>query len=81
MTIWKDNQGCISIATNQKGMSARTKHVETRFFAVRQFVDNGDISVLYIPTAEQLVDIFTKPLGAEIFTKLVIAIGLKPTQQ
>ena len=76
MTLFEDNQGCIAIANNQKCMSSRTKHVATRYFAVRQFVENGEIVVVYIPSTEQLADIFTKPLTAELFLKLVQALGL-----
>ena len=62
MMILEDNQGCIAIATNQRGMSSRTKHVATRYFAVRQFVDDREIMVDYTPSADQVADIFTKPL-------------------
>ena len=76
MILFEDNQGCIAIANNQKGMSSRTKHVATRYFAVRQFFENGEIMVVYIPSTEQLADIFTKPLTADLFLKLVQALGL-----
>jgi hypothetical protein len=76
MVLFEDNQGCIAIANNQKGMSSRTKHVATRYFAVRQFVENGEIMVTYIPSTEQLADIFTKPLTADLFVKLTRALGL-----
>ena len=35
-TIFEDNQGCIAISSNQRGMSSRTKHVETD---ILQFVN------------------------------------------
>ena len=78
MVLWEDNQGCIAIATNQRGMSSRTKHVATRYFAIRQFVEDGEVEISYVSTEEQLADIFTKPLGAEIFMRLVVALGLLP---
>ena len=76
VVIQEDNQGCIAIATNQRGMSGRTKHVATRYFAVRQFVDDGEISVVYTPSADQVSDIFTKPLVAILFYKCVCMLKL-----
>ena len=78
MVLHQDNQSAIAIASNQKGMSSRTKHVATRYFAVRQFVEDGEIVVEYIMSANQLADIFTKPLAAIIFCRLVLAMGLHP---
>ena len=62
MVILENNQGCIAIATNQRGMFGRTKHVATRYFAVRQFVEDGEIMVEYQPSADQVADIFTNCL-------------------
>ena len=76
--MFEDNQGCIATATNQKGMSSRTKHIATRYFAVHQFVEEGDIEVIYIPSADQLADMFTKPLAAVLFLKMAKALRLVP---
>ena len=46
--MYEDNQGCIAIARNQRGMSSRTKHVETRYFSVRQRIDAKTIEVVYV---------------------------------
>ena len=35
---------------------------------------NGDISIHAISTLEQLADIFTKPLGVDLFTRFSEAI-------
>ena len=78
-TIFEDNQGCIAISSNQRGMSSRTKHVETRYFAVRQHVDSGAVTIVYCPTVDMLADIFTKPLGAVAFTRLRDAMGITST--
>jgi hypothetical protein len=78
LKIFEDNQACMAIASNQRGMSARTKHIATKYFAIRQWIEDGEIVVDYIPSADQLADIFTKPLCAEIFTRLVKAMGMEP---
>ena len=76
LTIHEDNQGTIAVATNSRGMSARTKHVATRYFVVREWIDNNEIDVVYIATDQQLADIFTKGLPLATFVKMVIALGL-----
>lgn len=76
MTIHEDNQGAIAISANQRGMSSRTKHVETRYFGVRQHVDNGSIIVVYCPTTEMIADFLTKPVTAVILRRLLALISV-----
>ena len=76
--MYEDNQGCMAIANNQRGMSSRTKHVETRYFSVRQHVDNGTIVVIYMETSNMLADILTKAAGATIFSYIRDRMGIGP---
>ena len=73
--IHEDNQSCIAIATNTRFTSA-TKHISTRYFAVRHHLASGEIKLEYCPTTEMIADIFTKPLGAVLFKKLRQALRL-----
>jgi transposase InsO family protein len=74
--LCEDNQGAIAIATNNRGMSGRTKHVEMRNFFVREHVTSRAIQVLYTPSESNLADLMTKALGAVLFLRLVSQIGL-----
>ena len=49
---------------------SRTKHIEIRHHFIRDHVARGDIELAYVPTKEQLADIFTKPLDEAKFTYL-----------
>jgi hypothetical protein len=40
----------------------RSKHIEIKYHFIIQRVQKGAIQLQYIPTEEQLADIFTKPL-------------------
>jgi hypothetical protein len=40
----------------------RSKHIEIRYHFIRDRVLKGAVKLQYIPTDEQLADIFTKPL-------------------
>ena len=44
---------------------ARTKHIEIHYHFTKERVLDGDIGLTYVRTDEQVVDIFTKALGAE----------------
>ena len=76
--LYEDNQGCLAIANNQRGMSSRTKHVETRYFSVRQHVDDNTIEVVYIETTNMLADIMTKAAGATVFCYIRDRMGIGP---
>ena len=74
--IHEDNEGAIAIATNSRGMSGRTKHVEVRNFFVRDHVSNREIQVLPVPSEENLADLMTKALGAVLYLRFVGLMGL-----
>jgi hypothetical protein len=65
-TIWCDNSGALSIASNHVS-HARTKHIEVDIHFIREKVTNRDIQLRYISTLDQIVDIFTKGLAADRF--------------
>ena len=60
--LYEDNKAAI-LFSDHPGDHRRSKHIDTRRYFVRDAVLNGDISLVYIPTAEQLADGLTKPLS------------------
>ena len=77
-TIFEDNQGVIAISANNRGKSQRTKHISTRYFCIQSYVSDGHVSVVYCPTDEMIADIFTKPLGATVFVRPRVQLGINP---
>ena len=67
--VWEDNEGCVSLATQQK-FSPRTKHIAVKYHHFREKVNNGTVSIHSIDTKEQTADIFTKPLDESLFKYL-----------
>ena len=61
MLINCDNQGAIALAKDNK-FHSRTKHIDIRYHYIRKSVENKKISVSYIPTQDNVADIFTKAL-------------------
>jgi len=66
--LFEDNSGAIEIAKVPK-MRPRTKHLNIKYHHFRSFVQDGSVSVHHVGTADQIADIFTKPLNLELFQK------------
>ena len=66
ITIQVDNQGTLDLATNSKHHD-RTKHIDIRHHFIRETINRGYVSLVWVPSAEQTADIFTKPLLRTLF--------------
>jgi hypothetical protein len=69
ITIFQDNKSTIIMAV-QGGSFRRTKHLIGRESFVREKIRAGDIKLKYLPKANMMAHLFTKPLGKNILTKL-----------
>jgi hypothetical protein len=67
--VYSDNQGAIQLVKNPK-YHKRTKHIETKYYVIREKYERQQIDVLYVPTKHQLADILTKALPRESFQYL-----------
>lgn len=76
--IYEDNNGCIELTKGQG--SQRTKHIDVRHHFIREHIENGDITVEYVNTEEQLADLMTKPLDASRMERLKNKIGIVKTE-
>ena len=70
-----DNTSAINLTKNPIQHS-RTKHIEIRHHFIRDHMENEDIILEYVPTENQLADIFTKPLNSERFEFIRGELGL-----
>lgn len=81
MHLHVDNKAALQIAANPV-QHKRTKHVEIDRHFVRERVQSGDIQASYIPTHNQLANIFTKALGHNLFIIFLASCTLAiPTLQ
>ncbi|MCO5602787.1 hypothetical protein L7F22_056925 [Adiantum nelumboides] len=76
-TIYTDSQSALAIARNPI-FHARTKHIEVHYHYVRERLSAGQISLDYVPTLDNLVDLFTKTLSREKLEDFRNALGLLP---
>jgi hypothetical protein len=75
LTIMTDNQGAIALAKDNK-FHARTKHIDLRYHFICEAVKNKKVVMKYIPTSENVANIFMKPLLKPKFNQFVKMPGL-----
>jgi hypothetical protein len=75
MIINGDNTNAINISKNPIQHS-QTKHIDIRHHFLHDLVESEVVSISFIPTENQLVDILTKPLDGSRFESLQRAIGV-----
>jgi len=75
-----DNQGCLSNLRNPIP-SSYVKHIDVSYHMVRQCVMAGHIDPEYVPSAQNVADVFTKPLEKAKFEQFRESLGMKrPTK-
>ncbi|XP_028113487.1 uncharacterized protein LOC114311544 [Camellia sinensis] len=67
--LWCDNVSSIALASNSV-FHSRSKHIKVDCHFVRDKVLAKQLTLQYIPTQDQLADIFTKPLSVACFLYL-----------
>lgn len=63
-----DNQGATNLAKNPIHHQ-RSKHIDIRYHFIREEVKEDRVSLEYVPTKENIADIFTKPASKENLEK------------
>ena len=71
-----DNHGAIALAKDNK-FYASTKYIDVRYHFIREAVEDGKVAVRYIPTGDNVSDIFTKPLAKTKFREFTELLGLR----
>ena len=66
--LFQDNQSAIKIEENGKSSSGqKTKHMDNRYFWIKDRLQYEGIKVEYCPTEKMIVDFFTKPPQGDLF--------------
>lgn len=70
-----DNQSAIKLIKNPE-FHKRTKHIDVRYFFIREKYQNKEVLYEYVPTKNQEADIFTKPLPKPTFRYILSKLNL-----
>ena len=74
-TIYCDNQAAIAIAHHLE-FHARTKHIDIAYNFLRDLVESGTLDIVYVPSRENLADLFTKGLPKPFHWELTNGLGV-----
>jgi hypothetical protein len=70
-----NNKGTIFLADGQ-GASTCSKHIDIKYHFICEHTVKKVFDIIYVSTADQTADIFTKPLGRNLHEKHVKALTL-----
>jgi hypothetical protein len=71
MVLHQDNMSSILLERNGRGSSTkRTRHMNIRYFFIKDQVDAKELSIRHCPTLDMTADYFTKPLQGTLFRKM-----------
>ena len=78
--LYQDNQSAIRMEKNgRNSCTGNSRHIDVRYFFVKDRIDKKEIKVEYCPTEQMLADFFTKPLQGGLFRKFRdVIMGRKP---
>ena len=69
-TLYQDNTSAIALEENGKmSSSQRTRHINIRYFFIKDKVEKDEITIVYCPTEDMVADYFTKPLQGAQFRR------------
>jgi hypothetical protein len=67
--VHQDNKSTIVLAEKGKSTSNRLRHVNIRYFFVKNRIESNEVKIIYTGTEDMVADYFTKPLQGELFKK------------
>jgi hypothetical protein len=71
VTVYEDNTSTIILANKNNGATlSKTKHIQVRYYYVRELIEQKEINIVYLPTTEMLADLLTKPMAGWLFKTL-----------
>ena len=75
LTLYGDNEMSIALTKNIESQH-RTKHINVQYHYIRELVNEGELTVKWIPGSEMLADGMTKALPTETFRKHRALLGM-----
>ena len=76
ITLYCDNTVAIA-NTNDSRHHKRSKQIDRKYYIIRGFMENGDVTVVKIASEDNLADPFTKTLVARSFERHIESMGMR----
>jgi hypothetical protein len=68
--LHQDNLSTIHLINSQEAVGQRSRHINIRYFSIREYIEGGIIVVNHLATELMKADILTKPLSGELFNRM-----------
>jgi hypothetical protein len=68
--IKMDNAAAQALAEDRLKISKRSKHIDIRYHFIRDLVADGTVCLQHVSSSDNLADLLTKSLGAQVFIPL-----------
>jgi hypothetical protein len=66
--LYQDNMSAQRMEKNgRKSAGQKSRHINIRYFFIKDRVHNGELNIIHCPTAKMIGDFFTKPLQGTLF--------------
>ena len=75
VTIYCDSESGIAISHNPIH-HLKTKHIELQYHFIKCHILKGDIELIFVPTHEEITNVFTKALDATKLNTFIEMLGM-----
>ena len=75
ITTYEGNRSCLNLIKHEK-LSNRSKHIDTKFNFVKNYIDKGIISCDYCPSECMIADMLTKSLPTTKLETFKLKVGV-----
>ena len=73
-----DNQQTVRVVSvDEPTITTKLRHVDIHQFWLRQEVQRGKFTILWVPTADMIADGLTKPLSKQVQLNFIDMLGLR----
>jgi hypothetical protein len=70
VTVYQDSLSCMALVERGRSGAERTRHIDIRYFWLKERVGAGEAIVKHLGTADMYANMLTKPLqGAQFIAK------------
>lgn len=68
--IYQDNLGTLALVEKGRSTSDTTRHINVRYYFIKDRIKSGEITVKHMPTDNMIADALTKPLQGNLFKRM-----------
>ena len=71
VTVYQDNMSCIAMVARGRSAAEKTRHIDIRYFWVKERVDEGEVKIEHLGTKRMYANVLTKSLQGGLYHREV----------